>query len=741
MHFFTYVLYFIGGLVGIKSAITEKEYALVPELFKLDDYDRCLMLKKEALYCSVTIQLGPAKNYTSKVWRTIESSFSHSKILQKQPMHFFTYVLYFIGGLIGIKSAITEKEYALVPELFKLDDYDRCLMLKKEALYCSVTIQLGPAKNYTSKVWRTIEELISNKKNFRHDRLRHGVCVPLSCPHIAKNVSSYINNTTFLSEGISECYTKKYGNLGLTAIVTKLECESEEHLYQVDTCDIIVGILCAILFTIVVFASFYEGLARYNSTEEYKKITMSRYGKVITCFSLPKNWDRLRAESTNSDATKLRVINGIRVYTMFLVIMTHTCVAAIMTAHNPKFVETMTSDPLNMLFVNGNMSIQVFLLISGFLLSYHFFLSMEKKTTLKIGYFVFAFINRYIRLTTCLVVMIALHATWIRHLSRGPLWYQKVGVEYENCRENWWTNLLYINNYYNVEQMCLQQTWYIAADTQLFTFSLILLMIVWKYKNHIMKIFIGCFIVGLIIPAVINYVNSYDFAPRSYPEALLSILVNAPEWTEIAITSHTNISISSLGLIMGYIFYKYREKKIVLKKRYIWLWWILVWSLPLSTIYLGIPLYADDFVYSRLGAALYVAFSKSAYVAGIGLAILGISQNIGWFLRDAVTWQPLQVLGRITYSVYLVHTAVVRVKLGQERTLTYITIYTLISQALEDFAMSYIFALILCLFVELPTSALQKLMMPQLQKDRNIELSDTKPTEIVVKDNSEVTKV
>ncbi|KAF5301327.1 hypothetical protein FQA39_LY10725 [Lamprigera yunnana] len=656
-------------------------------------------------------------------------------------MHYFTYVLYFITGLVGFKCAVTGKEYALVPELFKLDDYDRCLMLKKEALYCTVTIQLIPAENSTSEVWRTIEELISNKKNFRHDKLRHGVCVPLTCPHIAKNVSSYINNTTFLSEGISECYTKKYGDLGLTATVTKLLCESEERLYQVDTCDIVVGILCVILFAIVVFASFYEGLARYNSKEEYKKITTSSYGKVITCFSLPKNWDRLRAESTNSDATKLRVINGLRVYTMFLVIMTHSFLLTIMIAHNPQFVEIMTSDPMYIVFLNGSSSMQVFLLMSSFLLAYRFFLTMEKKTALKIGYFIFAFINRYFRLTTCLVVIIALNATWIRHLSRGPLWYERVGVEYENCRENWWANLLYINNYYSVEKPCLQHTWYLAADTQLFTLSLILLMIVWKFKNHMMKIFIGCFIIGVTIPAVITYVYSYDFVFRVYPELLFNILLNVPEWSATYIPGHANIGASILGLIIGYIFYKYREKTIVLKKRYIWLWWILVWSLPLSTVFLGIPIYADDFVYSRLGAALYVAYSKSAYVVGIGLGMLGISQNIGWFLRDAVTWQPLQVLGRMTYSVYLVHLTVLRIKLGQERTLTYISNYALVAQTVEDFALSYIFALILCLFVELPTSALQKLMMPQLQKDRNKELSDTKPTEIVVKDNSEVTKV
>ena len=31
----------------------------------------------------------------------------------------------------------------------------------------------------------------------------------------------------------------------------------------------------------------------------------------------------------------------------------------------------------------------------------------------------------------------------------GPLWFQKAkGVGIENCKNYWWTNLLYINNFY-----------------------------------------------------------------------------------------------------------------------------------------------------------------------------------------------------------------------------------------------------------------------------------------------------
>lgn len=49
--------------------------------------------------------------------------------------------------------------------------------------------------------------------------------------------------------------------------------------------------------------------------------------------------------------------------------------------------------------------------------------------------------------------MIALDATWLVHAGRGPFWENLVGKEYRRCRSNWWTNLLYINNYANKEEM------------------------------------------------------------------------------------------------------------------------------------------------------------------------------------------------------------------------------------------------------------------------------------------------
>ncbi|KAB0804319.1 hypothetical protein PPYR_01289 [Photinus pyralis] len=654
-------------------------------------------------------------------------------------------IVLFLSALVFCECVeqVTDEEYALMPDLFHLDDFDRCLMLGKNALYCTVKLQIAPIRNSTNlRIWKIIQKTISNVKNYRHDWLRHGICIPLSCPKMASNISNYINNERSLREGIVECYSSKLQELGLTSSVMEMHCETEKPFYGIDNYDIAVAICFIVLIIIVLSSSFYEGLARYKSQAYYNKITSTTHGRIIACFSIPKNWERLKAESKDPNVQQLKFINGIRVYTMLLVVITHASMVGFITfAANPKFPETMTLDPINMLFVNGNYSMQMFMLISSGLLTYSFFLVFEKQPKFKLGYILYAFIHRYIRLTVPLIAVLAFNATWLQHITRGPLWDKVVGVEYRNCRKNWWVNLLYINNYYDVKNMCMLQTWYIAADTQLFIVTLTVLAIVWKYKKLAPFLFGSLLVIGMVSPGVASYVNEFDILQRNYPEGLYTILLDIPEWLYMTIPGHTNVSGCAIGLIVGYIFYKYKNKKLFTTKYHHVLWWITVWTLPLSVIFVGIPLYDDSYVPTRLGAAVYASFARTSYAFAMGVACIGFTKNVGWLLRDAIMIPPLQFLGRLTYCIYLVHVVVVRIRSGQTRTKTYMTVFNFLSQSCGDLMFGYVVGLLLCLFVEMPTSALQKLMMPKLKDETPKNVNDLQNSDNQKNGETEISKI
>lgn len=57
------------------------------------------------------------------------------------------------------------------------------------------------------------------------------------------------------------------------------------------------------------------------------------------------------------------------------------------------------------------------------------------------------------RLTPIVLLMVAFDSTWLAHLSRGPFWDKTALKERNSCRTNGWTNILYLNNYINKEDM------------------------------------------------------------------------------------------------------------------------------------------------------------------------------------------------------------------------------------------------------------------------------------------------
>lgn len=73
------------------------------------------------------------------------------------------------------------------------------------------------------------------------------------------------------------------------------------------------------------------------------------------------------------------------------------------------------------------------------------------------------FINRYIlhdffhdfRLIPLYAFAIYFTATLLPNTGTGPFWKPIMEGEATYCKENWWANMLMINNYVNIERMVI----------------------------------------------------------------------------------------------------------------------------------------------------------------------------------------------------------------------------------------------------------------------------------------------
>lgn len=266
--------------------------------------------------------------------------------------------------------------------------------------------------------------------------------------------------------------------------------------------------------------------------------------------------------------------------------------------------------------------------------------------------------------------------------------------------------------------MCLQHSWYLAADTQLFLYSLLLLAIIWKRRRIASTIFAASLIMGVLVPGILTYVHDFPIVLRAYPENLQTRLLNLPEWSYLIVPGHTSIGGYTIGLIGGYLFYKNRNRKLFAKTYQHILWLVIVFAFPLTVIYLGLPLHNDNYTPSSLETVAYVSLSRNVYAFGMCLWIYGHTQNLGWMVKDIVMIPYLRFLGKFTYGVYLVHMTIIAIRSGHTRSTIYMSEPEMIHRAIGDLVISIIFGVVLCLFVEMPTSALQKLIMSKEQKSK-----------------------
>nr|CAI5827281.1 unnamed protein product [Callosobruchus analis] len=326
-----------------------------------------------------------------------------------------------------------------IPPVFHQDNYDDCKL--HEGLYCSFTYTLKPSYDNGTLLWKVIEELSSNPYNYRHDVLRHSVCVTSLCPNLSRSSSQ-------LQEEINRCYDQKYKSLKIAGSISSLKCEGISSEYPVDGVDMFLASFFFIYMTMVVVATLLDTIC------DVHKVFGTRSALVLESFAIMRNWNRLKTIKPSPDVERLRSIQGIRFYNMVLVILTHVVLFSLMgPVANTTQTENLTHRWTTVFLASGPLCVSTFYMMSSWLLIHGLLDSFKHKKEISFKVLALVFINRYIRLTPTLAAIIAFQASWLRHFGDGPNWHHHVGEEFIRCRKNWWTNLLYIHNYVDVGNM------------------------------------------------------------------------------------------------------------------------------------------------------------------------------------------------------------------------------------------------------------------------------------------------
>ncbi|CAG2057371.1 unnamed protein product, partial [Timema podura] len=216
-----------------------------------------------------------------------------------------------------------------------------------------------------------------------------------------------------------------------------------------------------------------------------------------------------------------------------------------------KVVRSIANEP----FKNNQLFVDTFFLVSGFLLSRLMLVELDKNKRINLFSF---FALRYIRLTPAYAVVIAFYATLFVKIDSGPLWDARIGLERDRCVASWWANIIYVNNYVNTDMLCMFQSWYIAADTQLFLISMFLVYTMWRWPTVGKILLFVVLALSVAIPYVITLISRLDPLLMMFRTELEDISSNA-FFKNSYVKTHMRGTPYFLGVLLGYLVHRLQQ--------------------------------------------------------------------------------------------------------------------------------------------------------------------------------------
>ncbi|EAT32954.1 AAEL014803-PA, partial [Aedes aegypti] len=631
---------------------------------------------------------------------------------------------------------LTVSEYHRMPPLATFDDYDLCMEDVPDgqiATYCVTRVVIKPDNG--SELWHLIKVCTDWKRHHNHALLDRGICMA-RCKQLVQRLPNatkhalrvdkfdidfpYIVDVTVFKDTLND--QKRYGDLIDVCVnyelnrtyqlrgYTEIEiCDRNDEQFEIDSLDLSFLIITAALILFMALSSWYDKSINYKQdVVHYKSALTNKKQSFLVSFSILRNWYRLTSRSVDPLSRDLRFLQAIRFFTMYLVISGHSAlVFFVLPTQNASKKEMLYHKIGTMIMTGGAQITQTFLAISGFLLTVLVMKYAEKRQS-KPGIFFLlkATIYRYIRLTPVYAFVILLHATWLFRMQDGPRW--KLGVETERafCRRNWWTNLLYVNNYVHADQPCVQQGWYLGCDYQLFILGSLLMILIIRFCKFTNLIVSVAIVLAYVIPALFIY-----YQKKSCFSAQRFVLWFDQYYQKSYIPLHMNLGNYLAGMLTGLVYLNLQKNNInPVQKRWFRIVWFLIVPTAIASLLIHYIFYVNDFEKPSLWMAIYFPVMKYTWGIFSGLFLIGFVYGVAPTMKRIFHHRVFVPLGRLTYSAYLIHVSVMRLFVLSNRSAIHFNHIGSTVVTLASFAFSYMIALCLCLALELPVSALQKLM-------------------------------
>lgn len=576
----------------------------------------------------------------------------------------------------------------LVGNLVSMGNFDECIGVT------DVRTDFGPfgGKHCLASFTWANDTFLSTKKLFdlikvpgglNSVTIRWGFCIPSTCGagDLADGLSAFLHRDITVTLSELDCHTNKGKTL--------------------KTIDYVAIALFAIFGLSVILSTSYD-----LSKKDHRK-------QIFVSFSLYTNGRSLL--NTKSSPDTLTCIHGIRFLSICWIVLGHRYllsmdVPSINALTEYKFIWEWSS----MITVNSVLAVDTFLLLSGLLVAYRQLglMNRHQKKCFNVSLY---YLHRYVRLTPVLAVMVLMQLSLIEHIGSGPLWDKGNKYLTELCQENWWSALLYVQNYVSDYRMCVGHSWYLSVDMQLFWISPLLLLPLTKWPQKWNLLLLCSFIIGGIVTSfTVNYVNEF---PAGFGVGAGSQWDNRNRYEYV--TTHARFTPWLIGFGLGYLLHCRKGRKPLLTRLQVCAGWLMTVLGCISAIYARLPFQQPDYKYNALESTIYACLHRPVWAFAVGWVIYACVTGYGGPVDKLLSWAAFKPLGSLTYCIYLVHFTYMMYRQLTTRTPIYLNGINMVSQVVSDIFFSILLAVLLSLVFEVPALAIEKILLGRERPDES----------------------
>ncbi|XP_078581951.1 nose resistant to fluoxetine protein 6-like [Branchiostoma floridae x Branchiostoma japonicum] len=428
-------------------------------------------------------------------------------------------------------------------------------------------------------------------------------------------------------------------------------------------------------------------------------------GRILLCFSLYTNIGKVL--STKQAPGSIRCLHGIRFISMTWVILGHTYSFAephvvwgtCALSDNPlRFSEARQTFTIQAI-ANSFVAVDSFFFLSGLLMSYLLIKQMEKNREKgKSVPYGMVYFHRYWRLTPTYMFVLMLWMWVLPFMFSGPSWPQAPDGLARNCGDNWWTNLLYVNNIVNFDRECMSWTWYLANDMQFFVIGVPLVYILYRWQILGIVMQLVLLLASFITTAVISW--QYD--------------MKAPDgdFFKYYIKPYCRIGPYLVGVSVGWLLTKIKPKqtKSTTMSLLMTIGWCVAAAAAMTVLYSTYGQYHGTTLQTEGENVLYLTVHRTVWALALGWVVVACYHGYGGVVDIILSWDAWVPLSRLTYCAYLIHILLLTaVYLTLEVPIHYTT-FTMIYFFLGNVTLSYGLAFLVSVAVEVPLQGVEKVI-------------------------------